>query len=38
MEFHPQKREKSFLTLLTHLEGAEKQREGEAKKKPAIAP
>lgn len=28
MEFHLQKREKSFLTLLTHVEGTEKQVRG----------
>lgn len=37
MEFHPQKREKSFLALLTYLEDAEKQSEGEVIKKPATA-
>lgn len=37
MEFHPQKREKSFLTFFIHLEGVEKQSEGEVIKKPATA-
>lgn len=37
MEFHPQKMEKSFLASLTHLEGAEKQSEGEVIKKPGTA-
>lgn len=37
MEFHPQKGENSFLTLLKHVEGAEKQSEEEVIKKPATA-
>ena len=37
MEFQPQKREKSFLTLRIHLEGTEKQSQGEAVKKTVTA-